>query len=71
MGMCGALDSVWSRAIGGGQIFHQVAVNVYIVFKVMKLCCRDKCKIVLQGQMQNKLLQKIAQNLSCFSGRPS
>ena len=29
--MCGALDSVWSRAIGGGQIFHQVAVNVYIV----------------------------------------
>ena len=31
VGMCGALDSVWSRAIGGGQIFHQVAVNVYIV----------------------------------------
>ena len=31
VGMCGALDSVWSRAIGGGQIFHQGAVNVYIV----------------------------------------
>ena len=30
VGMCGALDSVWSRAIGG-QIFHQVPVNVYIV----------------------------------------
>ena len=27
---CGALDSVWSIAIGG-QIFHQVPVKVYLV----------------------------------------